>query len=247
MSKELNAKIVLKSNGGYDIFVQESEDFYLGVEPSDLKKMAEAYSAGQKKKKEQLKKDVETSKGLTKKAVVKAFLKKTLRKKMAGKNNLRVLAQTVEAGKKALKDHSRAFSRAEADADRFWALVEKNLAPDTVASESYKFLRDWFLDLLTHEVSAGRATDYSDAPKDYIEDILSGIHRAATKSAGKMVKVWEQDVDPPYSSRVSREDIEKFLDLFPTMSVDDEIESQGDGDDEDEPYNYKIFVTFPKK
>lgn len=246
---ELNASVTLYPDGRYELYLEEEKGsgFMVSVSEEDLKRLALAYAEAQKKKKEQLAKDVEKSKGLTKKALVKAFLMKVVRKRMAGKTNLRVLKQTIFAGKKALTQHIRAISNADADADAFWRLVEKELPSGVASSEPYKFIRDWFFDVLSHEVSAGHATDYSQAPKDYIDDVLLPIHKAATTSSGKMVKVWDQDVQPPYSSRLSLEQMEEFKELFPQMEVEDEIDFQGDEDEEDVPYNYKIFVKFPKK
>lgn len=252
---ELNAKVILNEDGTYEIMLEEGKGSNVFIEATDaeIKQMAKAYGESSKKKREGLKKDVEASKKIGKKAIVKAFLKKAIKKKLAKKDNLRILKETIEAGKKALKTYSRGFSKSDNDATQFWSAVELKMKVADSSSEVFEFIRDWFYDVLSYPVKedygGGFATDYTAAPKDYIEDILSGIYRSLTTSKGKLVKVWEQDVEPPYSSRVSMEQLERFEEILPELSFDEEIEfEEGDEDEDydDRPYHYEVYARFSK-
>jgi hypothetical protein len=254
---ELNAKISLYPNGSYELLVEEGKgsDFFVEVSDAELKKMAVAYGERQTKKKERGEKAMEEVKKIGKKEKVKAFLKKLLAKKKGKKDAVRILKATIDAGKKALETHTRGFSKKDNDASQFWSAVEVKMKVADSSSPTFEFLRDWFYDVLSYEVDeiygGGFATDYSDAPKDYINDILSGLHRALTTSKGKMVKVWEQEVEPPYSSRVSLEQIERFEEIFPALSFEDEVEfMREDGEEEDEddelPYKLEIYARSSK-
>lgn len=83
---ELNSKITFYPNGSYEILIEEGKDsgFFIGVSMEELKEMATAYAESSKKRKEVLKKEVEASKKIGKKAIVKAFLKKAIEKKRKG-------------------------------------------------------------------------------------------------------------------------------------------------------------------
>ena len=197
-----------------------------------------------KKKKEKGKVAVEEVKKIGKKEKVKAFLKKVIEKKQSqksAKENIRILKLVIDVGKKALETHVRGFSKKDNDASQFWSLVEVKMSVADSNSSTFKFIRSWFYDALSHKVKGGYATDYTDAPQDYINDILSGLYRSLTTSKGKMVKLWEQDVEPPYSSRISLEQIEEFREIFPSLTFDEEVNLE-DEEEDDVPYNYKIFA-----
>lgn len=208
-----------------------------------------------KEKADVLKGEVAKSKTLSKKARVKAFLKKLVAKEKGKKDAVRILKATIDAGNKALESWSPRYSKAENDASQFWSAVEVKMKVADSSSATFEFLRDWFYDVLSYEVSkeygGGFATSYQAAPQDYIDDILSGLHKALTTSKGKMVKVWEQEVEPPYSSRVNLEQMERFQEIFPALSFEDDVEfikeDEEEEDDYDEiPYNLEIYARSSK-
>ena len=117
--------------------------------------------------------------------------------KGVSKANIHILKATIDAGKKVLETHTSGFSKAENDASEFWSSVEIKMKVTDTSSGTFEFIRDWFYDILAHKVRGGFATDFTDAPEEYIDDILTGLHRALTTSKGKKVKVWGQAVEEP--------------------------------------------------
>lgn len=224
------------------VLLQTAEGTYIPID---------AYMKYLKEKEKKQQKAVEEVKKIGKKEKIKAFLKKVVEKRKSQKENIRILKATIDAGKKALDTHVRGFSKSDNDATKFWDAVKLKMKTEDSNTRIFEFIRDWFYDVLSYPVSRGFATEYTDAPKDYIEDILVGIYKASQKK-GSRFRVWSQEVEPPYSSRVRYEDIEKFKDMFPTLDIDEDLEEireEGDEDYEidDLPYKVEYFVSFPKK
>ena len=96
---EIPAKILLYDNGSYEIMVEEAKDFFIGVEPSDLQKMAMAFSARKKK----LSEEVETSKTLSKKARVKDFLKRVIKQREEKKRPLEERYEEAKAKARSME------------------------------------------------------------------------------------------------------------------------------------------------
>ena len=249
---ELNAKILFHPSGSYEIAVEEGKDsgFFLSVSEAELKRMGKTYAEKAKAKKEALKKEVEASKVVGKKAKVRAFLKKSLakRKSAAAKNPIKVLEEYIRAGTSEAAKDTKYASWGSRSGMLFIDTLLLEMKPEYKTSPIVKALNEWFLRVLCY--GDEKKADYEQAPEDFINDIVSGILKAM-KKPGKMVAVWEQDVEPPYGSRVDSENLEDLKDVFPKMDVEGQVdfesnEDEDDGDYEDQPYHYTVFVSFPK-
>lgn len=273
--KELNAKIVFYPSGSYEIMIEEDKESNLFVEASaaELKQLAEAYAASAKKTKEQLKKDVETSKKIGKKAVVKAFLKKAIEKKRKQKKitSKELFKEQLADAKTFLKGFTKGWEKEENSFssyrgdwkamknDYFLSLQSANYADKRIDSATEAELTNFQGKLIKYfedeYLMYDKTYRYSDAPEEFIK-LLKGVIKAGdnyVKGKDTFVKVYEEfEVKPPYSSDLSEKGLRKLLALFDgaDYDTDEEVkfyeEEAEDNDDEERVYDIAFFAKFVK-